>query len=92
MAFDKIEDGSWIRRHIGAKLNGQALEAKPNQVEGQTITLTLTEEIKVRTNGGQAVEFNIRREDRPARTYLRMWRKTVYTDSDKASYDASSPL
>ncbi len=39
-----------------AKLNGQALEASQIKVEGQTITLTLTEE-QVKANGGQAVEL-----------------------------------
>ena len=39
-----------------AKLNGQALEANQIKVEGQTITLTLTEE-QVKANGGQAVEL-----------------------------------
>ena len=39
-----------------AKLNGQALDASQIKVEGQTITLTLTEE-QVKANGGQAVEL-----------------------------------
>ncbi|ATF56929.1 isopeptide-forming domain-containing fimbrial protein [Streptococcus oralis] len=39
-----------------AKLNGQALDASQIKVEGQTITLTLTEE-QVKVNGGQAVEL-----------------------------------
>ena len=39
-----------------AKLNGQALEASQIKVEGQTITLTLTED-QVKANGGQAVEL-----------------------------------
>ena len=39
-----------------AKLNGQALEASQIKVDGQTITLTLTEE-QVKANGGQAVEL-----------------------------------
>ena len=38
-----------------AKLNGQALDASQIKVEGQTITLTLTED-QVKANGGQAVE------------------------------------
>ena len=39
-----------------AKLNGQALEASQIKVEGQTITLTLTEE-QAKTSAGQAVEL-----------------------------------
>jgi len=39
-----------------AKLNGQALDASQIKVEGQTITLTLTED-QVKANGGQAVEL-----------------------------------
>ncbi|AHZ48753.2 hypothetical protein V470_10270 [Streptococcus sp. VT 162] len=41
---------------LSAKLNGQALEASQIKVDGQTITLTLTEE-QVKANGGQAVEL-----------------------------------
>ena len=39
-----------------AKLNGQALDASQIKVEGQTITLTLTEE-QAKTSAGQAVEL-----------------------------------
>ena len=39
-----------------AKLNGVALDASQIKVEGQTITLTLTED-QVKANGGQAVEL-----------------------------------
>ena len=53
---DKIEDVLEFAGTSSAKLNGQALEASQIKVEGQTITLTLTEE-QVKANGGQAVEL-----------------------------------
>ena len=53
---DKIEDVLEFAGTSSAKLNGQALDASQIKVEGQTITLTLTEE-QVKANGGQAVEL-----------------------------------
>ena len=53
---DKIEDVLEFAGKSSAKLNGQALEASQIKVDGQTITLTLTEE-QVKANGGQAVEL-----------------------------------
>jgi len=53
---DKIEDVLEFSGKSSATLNGQALDASQIKVEGQTITLTLTEE-QVKANGGQAVEL-----------------------------------
>ena len=53
---DKIEDVLEFAGTSSAKLNGQALDASQIKVEGQTITLTLTED-QVKANGGQAVEL-----------------------------------
>ena len=74
-----------------AKLNGQALEASQIKVEGQTITLTLTEE-QVKANGGQAVELTFDAKIKAGAnlsTYVKEDGRTQIPN--KASYDASFP-
>ena len=74
-----------------AKLNGQALEANQIKVEGQTITLTLTEE-QVKANGGQAVELTFDAKIKAGAnlsTYVKEDGRTQIPN--KASYDASFP-
>jgi len=74
-----------------AKLNGQALDASQIKVEGQTITLTLTED-QVKANGGQAVELTFDAKIKAGANLS----KHVKEDGraripNKASYDASFP-
>ena len=88
---DKIEDVLEFAGTSSAKLNGQALDASQIKVEGQTITLTLTED-QVKANGGQAVELTF---DAKIKTGANL---SAYVKEDgrtqipnKASYDASFP-
>ena len=74
-----------------AKLNGQALDASQIKVEGQTITLTLTED-QVKANGGQAVELTFDakiKADANLSAYVKEDGRTQIPN--KASYDASFP-
>ena len=88
---DKIEDVLEFAGTSSATLNGQALDASQIKVEGQTITLTLTEE-QVKANGGQAVELTF---DAKIKAGANL---SAYVKEDgrvripnKASYDASFP-
>ena len=88
---DKIEDVLEFAGTSSAKLNGQALDASQIKVEGQTITLTLTEE-QVKASGGQAVELTF---DAKIKAGANL---SAYVKEDgraripnKASYDASFP-
>ena len=88
---DKIEDVLEFAGTSSAKLNGQALEASQIKVEGQTITLTLTEE-QVKANGGQAVELTFDAKIKAGAnlsTYVKEDGRTQIPN--KASYDASFP-
>ena len=74
-----------------AKLNGQALDASQIKVEGQTITLTLTED-QVKANGGQAVELSFTAKIKAGANlsaYVKADGRTQIPN--KASYDASFP-
>jgi len=74
-----------------AKLNGQALDASQIKVEGQTITLSLTEE-QVKANGGQAVELTFEAKIKAGANlsaYVKADGRTQIPN--KASYDASFP-
>jgi len=74
-----------------AKLNGQALDASQIKVEGQTITLTLTEE-QVKANGGQAVELTFDAKIKPGANLSAYVTEDKCTQiPNKASYDASFP-
>ena len=74
-----------------AKLNGQALEASQIKVEGQTITLTLTEE-QVKANGGQAVELTFDAKIKAGANLSAYVKEDGRTQiPNKASYDASFP-
>ena len=74
-----------------AKLNGQALEASQIKVEGQTITLTLTEE-QVKANGGQAVELTFDAKIKAGANLSAYVKEDGHTQiPNKASYDASFP-
>ena len=74
-----------------AKLNGQALEANQIKVEGQTITLTLTEE-QVKANGGQAVELTFDAKIKAGANLFAYVKEDGRTQiPNKASYDASFP-
>ncbi|QQB99800.1 isopeptide-forming domain-containing fimbrial protein [Streptococcus oralis] len=74
-----------------AKLNGQALEASQIKVEGQTITLTLTED-QVKANGGQAVELTFDAKIKAGANLSAYVKEDGRTQiPNKASYDASFP-
>ena len=74
-----------------AKLNGQALDASQIKVEGQTITLTLTED-QVKANGGQAVELTFDAKIKAGANLSAYVKEDGRTQiPNKASYDASFP-
>ena len=74
-----------------AKLNGQALDASQIKVEGQTITLTLTED-QVKANGGQAVELTFDAKIKAGANLSAHVKEDGRTQiPNKASYDASFP-
>ncbi|MBZ2092531.1 LPXTG-anchored isopeptide-forming adhesin PadA [Streptococcus oralis] len=74
-----------------AKLNGQALEASQIKVDGQTITLTLTEE-QVKANGGQAVELTFDAKIKAGANLSAYVKEDGRTQiPNKASYDVSFP-
>jgi len=74
-----------------AKLNGQALDASQIKVDGQTITLTLTEE-QVKANGGQAVELTFDAKIKAGANLSAYVKEDGRTQiPNKASYDASFP-
>ena len=88
---DKIEDVLEFAGTSSAKLNGQALDASQIKVEGQTITLSLTEE-QVKANGGQAVELTFEAKIKAGANlsaYVKADGRTQIPN--KASYDASFP-
>ncbi|ORO74999.1 isopeptide-forming domain-containing fimbrial protein, partial [Streptococcus oralis] len=88
---DKIEDVLEFAGKSSATLNGQALEASQIKVEGQTITLTLTED-QVKANGGQAVELTFDAKIKAGANlsaYVKEDGRTLIPN--KASYDASFP-
>ena len=88
---DKIEDVLEFAGTSSAKLNGQALEASQIKVEGQTITLTLTEE-QVKANGGQAVELTFDAKIKAGANLSAYVKEDGRTQiPNKASYDASFP-
>ncbi|WP_421114398.1 LPXTG-anchored isopeptide-forming adhesin PadA [Streptococcus oralis] len=88
---DKIEDVLEFAGKSSATLNGQALDASQIKVEGQTITLTLTED-QVKANGGQAVELTFDAKIKAGANlsaYVKEDGRTLIPN--KASYDASFP-
>ena len=88
---DKIEDVLEFAGTSSAKLNGQALDASQIKVEGQTITLTLTED-QVKANGGQAVELTFDAKIKAGANLSAYVKEDGRTQiPNKASYDASFP-
>ena len=88
---DKIEDVLEFAGTSSAKLNGQALDASQIKVEGQTITLTLTED-QVKANGGQAVELTFDAKIKAGANLSAYMKEDGRTQiPNKASYDASFP-
>ena len=87
---DKIEDVLEFAGTSSAKLNGQALEASQIKVEGQTITLTLTEE-QVKANGGQAVELSFTAKIKAGADLTPYLTDRGFTVPNTASYDAKFP-
>ena len=73
-----------------AKLNGQALDASQIKVEGQTITLTLTED-QVKANGGQAVELSFTAKIKAGADLTPYLTDRGFTVPNTASYDAKFP-
>ena len=72
-------------------MNGQALDASQIKVEGQTITLTLTED-QVKANGGQAVELTFDAKIKAGANLSAYVKEDGRTQiPNKASYDASFP-
>jgi len=71
-------------------LNGQALDASQIKVEGQTITLTLTEE-QVKANGGQAVELSFTAKIKAGADLTPYLTDRGFTVPNTASYDANIP-
>ena len=88
---DKIEDVLEFAGKSSATLNGQALDASQIKVEGQTITLTLTED-QVKANGGQAVELTFDAKIKAGANLSAYVKGDGRTQiPNKASYDASFP-
>ena len=88
---DKIEDVLEFAGTSSAKLNGQALDASQIKVDGQTITLTLTEE-QVKANGGQAVELTFDAKIKAGANLSAYVKEDGRTQiPNKAAYDASFP-
>ena len=88
---DKIDDVLEFAGTSSAKLNGQALDASQIKVEGQTITLTLTEE-QVKASGGQAVELTFDAKIKAGANLSAYVKEDGRTQiPNKASYDASFP-
>ena len=88
---DKIEDVLEFAGKSSATLNGQALDSSQIKVEGQTITLTLTEE-QVKANGGQAVELTFDAKIKAGANLSAYVKEDGRTQiPNKASYDASFP-
>ncbi len=87
---DKIEDVLEFAGTSSAKLNGQALDASQIKVEGQTITLTLTEE-QVKANGGQAVELSFTAKIKAGADLTPYLTDRGFTVPNTASYDAKFP-
>ena len=73
-----------------ASLNGQALDASQIKVEGQTITLTLTEE-QVKANGGQSVELSFTAKIKAGADLSPYLTDRGFTVPNTASYDAKFP-
>ena len=73
-----------------AKLNGQALDVSQIKVEGQTITLTLTED-QVKANGGQAVELSFTAKIKAGADLTPYLTDRGFTVPNTASYDAKFP-
>ena len=87
---DKIEDVLEFAGTSSAKLNGQALDASQIKVEGQTITLTLTED-QVKANGGQAVELSFTAKIKAGADLTPYLTDRGFTVPNTASYDANIP-
>ena len=87
---DKIEDVLEFAGKSSATLNGQALDASQIKVEGQTITLTLTEE-QVKANGGQAVELSFTAKIKAGADLTPYLTDRGFTVPNTASYDAKFP-
>ncbi|MCY7107071.1 isopeptide-forming domain-containing fimbrial protein [Streptococcus oralis] len=75
---------------VKASLNGQALDVNQIKVEGQTITLTLTEE-QVKANGGQAVELSFTAKIKAGADLTPYLTDRGFTVPNTASYDANIP-
>ena len=73
-----------------ASLNGQALDASQIKVEGQTITLTLTED-QVKASGGQAVELSFTAKIKAGADLSPYLTDRGFTVPNTASYDAKFP-
>ena len=87
---DKIEDVLEFAGTSSAKLNGQALDVSQIKVEGQTITLTLTED-QVKANGGQAVELSFTAKIKAGADLTPYLTDRGFTVPNTASYDAKFP-
>ena len=87
---DKIEDVLEFAGKSSATLNGQALDASQIKVEGQTITLTLTED-QVKANGGQAVELSFTAKIKAGADLTPYLTDRGFTVPNTASYDANIP-
>ena len=87
---DKIEDVLEFAGTSSAKLNGVALDASQIKVEGQTITLTLTED-QVKANGGQAVELSFTAKIKAGADLTPYLTDRGFTVPNTASYDAKFP-
>ena len=87
---DKIEDVLEFAGKSSAILNGQALDASQIKVEGQTITLTLTEE-QVKASGGQAVELSFTAKIKAGADLTPYLTDRGFTVPNTASYDANIP-
>ena len=75
---------------VKASLNGQALDVSQIKVEGQTITLTLTED-QVKANGGQAVELSFTAKIKAGADLTPYLTDRGFTVPNTASYDANIP-
>ena len=87
---DTLESVLYYAGSASAILNGQALDASQIKVEGQTITLTLTEE-QVKANGGQAVELSFTAKIKAGADLTPYLTDRGFTVPNTASYDANIP-
>ena len=87
---DSLVDVLSFVGQASASLNGEALDAKQIKVDGQTITLTLTEE-QVKANGGKAVNLTFDAKIREGANLSGYVKEGKASIPNKASYTVGFP-